>query len=124
MFMTMIKGLTSYGKFENKEKFWNWYWYKQIPDSRYKNETLDECWDAFLYTISFGSLRDSIKLWWAVQFGKKEFGYCWTFGKNGYFVKNGKWFVPDDKSFVWGFVNPAEEQRNNNPLFVENKIGA
>ena len=119
MFVAMIKGLFSYGKFEDKEAFWDWYWNEQIPDSRYPNESLYECWDTFLHIITFGSLRFNIKMWWATHFGKRDFGYSWTFGKNGYFILNGKWFVPCDKSFSYGCVDTMTEWRNDNPLFAK-----
>ena len=57
MFMTMIKGLFSYGKFENKEEFWEWYWCDQIPDSRYAGENLYECWDTFVFNITGKEMR-------------------------------------------------------------------
>lgn len=120
MFKTLIKGLFSYGKFENKEEFWDWYWNEQIPDERYKGESLYNCWKTFLYTITFGIQRFRIKMWWATRFGKREFGYSWTFRKNGYFILNGCWFVPDDKSFSYGCVDTVTEWRNGNPIFVEN----
>lgn len=120
MFATMIKGLFSYGKFKNKEEFWDWYWHEQIPDSRYSGESLYECWATFLYIITLGSLRFNIKMWWAIRFGKKDYGYSWTFGKDGYFILKGEWFVPFDKSFSYGCVDSMTEWGNGNPLFVHN----
>ena len=92
MFTTMIKGLFSYGKFESKEEFWDWYWNEQIPDERYSGESLYECWTTFLYTITLGSLRFDAQMWWESKFNHKNFGYSYTFDKNGYFIKNNKWF--------------------------------
>ena len=119
MFMAMIKGLFSYNKFEDKEEFWDWYWNEQIPDSRYPGESLYECWDTFLHLITFGPLRFNIKMWWATHFGKRDFGYSWTFNKNGYFILDGKWFVPCDKSFTYGCVDTATERKNGNLIFAK-----
>ena len=118
MFAKMVKGLASYRKFETKEEFWFWYW-RQIPDSRYPNETLEESWDTFKWKLSFGELRSEIRMWWLVRFGKKEFGYSWTFLKDGYFIEDGKWFVPNDKSFCYGCVNITAELENDNPIFTK-----
>ena len=117
MFATMIKGLFSYGKFENKEEFWDWYWNEQIPDERYSGESLYECWTTFLYIITLGPLRFNVQMWWESKFNRKNFGYSHTFGKNGYFIKDNKWFVPCDKSFSYGCVNSLTEWKNGNPYF-------
>ena len=119
MFWMMLVSLRHYFKAEDKEAFWDWYWNEQIPDARYPGESLYECWDTFLHTISFGPLRFNIKMWWATHFGKRDFGYSWTFGKNGYFILGGKWFVPCDKSFSYGCVDTMTEWRNDNPLFAK-----
>jgi hypothetical protein len=117
MFLTMIKGLFSYGEFKDKEDFWDWYWNEQIPDSRYPGESLWESFDTFMYIITFGPQRFEFELWWAKKFGKREFGYSWTFGKNGYFIKDRLWFVPEDGSFLHGRIDPMTEYRNGNLLF-------
>lgn len=117
MFATMIKGLFSYGKFEDKDEFWEWYWDEQVPDPRYPNESLFECCDTFFHVITLGRLRFDIGMWWASHFGKREFGYSWTFDKNGYFIKDRQWFVPTDGSFIYGRIDPMTEYKNGNLLF-------
>jgi hypothetical protein len=120
MLWMMFVGLFSYWKFENKEEFWEWYWERNI-DPRYPNETLWDEWDTFKYEITLGHLRWEMRMWYNQHFGKKYFGYSWTFNKNGYFVKdwktNGWWFIPDDGSFSHGSVADGKERDNGNPIF-------
>lgn len=116
MFATMIKGLFSYGKFEVKEEFWDWYW-EQIPDARYPSETLWEAWDTFKHYATGQHIIFDVRMWWESRFNRKNFGYSHTFSKNGYFINHNKWFVPYDKSFSYGCVDTMTEWRNGNPLF-------
>jgi hypothetical protein len=119
MFATMIKGLFSYREFENKESFWDWYWNEQVPDHRYPAESLYECWVTFLHTITLGPLRFNVQMWWESKFNRKNFGYSYTFGKNGYFIRGNKWFVPCDGSFSYGGVDTMTEWKNGNPYFTK-----
>lgn len=118
MFKTMISGLFSYNKFEDKEEFWDWYWNEQIPDSRYPGESLYECWDTFKYYIAGKAIFWNIRMWFESRFNKKIFGYSWTFKREGYFINKNNWFVPIDKTFAYGCVDRATEYTNNNPYFV------
>ena len=118
MFKTMICGLFSYNKFKDKEEFWDWYWDEQIPDNRYPGESLYECWDTFKYYITGKAIFWNIRMWFESRFNKKNFGYSWTFKKEGYFINNNNWFVPIDKTFTYGCVDRATEYTNKNPYFV------
>lgn len=119
MLITMIKGLFKRGQFDSREDFWDWYW-EQIPDSRYPNETLYETWDTFKWMVTCGPVRYSICSWVKCHFGKKNYGYSYTFNKDGYFIMlNGSWrFFPNDKSFTEGTVCYNTEHKNGNPLFI------
>ena len=119
MVKTMICGLFSYGKFEGREEFWDRYW-EQIPDPRYPGETLWEAWDTFKFYITGQHIIFDVRMWWEYHFNKKNFGYSWTFNKNGYFINNNHWFVPSDKSFQYGTVDSVTEYRNGNPYFTKN----
>ena len=118
MVKAMICGLFSYGKFENKEEFWDWYW-EQIPDPRYPGEDLWECWDTFKHYATGKHIAWNVRMWWEYHSNKRNFGYSWTFGKNGYFINNNQWFVPSDKSFQYGCVCFATEHNNGNPYFIK-----
>lgn len=118
MFWTMLVNLRHYFKAKDKEAFWDWYW-EQTPDTRYPGETLWDAWDTFKYYITGQHIWWKIRMWYEYHFNKKNFGYSWTFGKNGYFIKNNRWFVPVDKSFQYGCVDPATEYRNGNPYFTK-----
>lgn len=61
-----------------------------------------------------------VRMWWESRFNRKNFGYSYTFGKNGYFINCNKWFVPCDKSFSYGCVDTMAEWRNGNPYFIKN----
>lgn len=119
MFKSMLTGLFRMNEFENKEDFWNWYW-EQIPNAKYPNETLLESWEAFKSTITLGSVRFYGGMWFKLHFGKKYFNYSWTFDKNGYFFKYDGcwWFSPTDGSFTYGRPCELTELANNNPLFI------
>lgn len=52
MFWAMITGLFRWRDFSNKDDFWEWYW-EQIPDKKYRNETLYEAWETFKFTLTF-----------------------------------------------------------------------
>lgn len=119
MVKTMICGLFSYGKFEDRKEFWKWYW-EQIPDARYPGETLWDAWDTFKYYATGQHIIWEVRMWYEYYFNKKNFGYSWTFNKNGYFINNNHWFVPSDKSFQYGTVDSATEYRNGNPYFTKN----
>ena len=101
---TMFKGLFSYWKFEDKEEFWDWYWYEQIPDKRYWGENLYEVWDTLKWTLTLGSLRADIRDAWNLKYAERHYGYSKTFEKEGYFFQSGgHWlFAPSDKSFQYG----------------------
>lgn len=120
MFKAMIKGLSSYFKFDDKENFWEWYW-GQTPDERYSGESLWETWDTFKYTITLRHLRFNLRMWYNIHFGKRYYGYSYTFKRDGYFVKDsctlGWWFIPNDKTFSYGSVNSYDEYSNGN-IFV------
>ena len=119
MVKTMICGLFSYGKFEDREEFWEWYW-EQIPDARYPGETLWDAWDTFKHYATGQHIIWEVRMWYEYYFNKKNYGYSWTFNKNGYFINNNHWFVPSDKSFQYGTVDSATEYRNGNPYFTKN----
>lgn len=119
MFWTMFVSLRHYPKAEDKEAFWYWYWV-QVPDTRYPGETLWASWDNFKYHITGQSILFDVRMWWESRFNRKNFGYSHTFGKNGYFINHNQWFVPCDKSFSYGSVNPMIERKNGNPYFAEN----
>ena len=119
MIKTMICGLFSYGKFKSKEEFWEWYW-EQTPDARYPGETLWDAWDTFKHYATGKHIVWEVRMWWESRYNKKNFGYSWTFGKNGYFINNNHWFVPCDNSFQYGCVDSATEYRNGNPYFTKN----
>ena len=122
MLWMMFTGLFSYWKYENKEEFWEWYW-DRVADPRYPNQTLWDDWDTFKYYITLGHLRWEMRMWYNKHFGKKYFGYSWSFDKNGYFVKdwatNGWWFIPEDGSFSHGSPIPSVERENGNPVFAK-----
>ena len=121
MLWMMLTGLFSYWKYENKEEFWEWYW-DRVTDPRYPNQTLWDDWDTFKYDITLGPLRWEMRMWYNKRFGKKYFGYSWSFNKNGYFVKdwvtNAWWFIPEDDSF-YGTPIPSVERENGNPIFAK-----
>lgn len=119
MFWMMFAGLFSYWKYENKEEFWEWYWERK-PYPKYPNETLWDEWDTFKYYASGQSLMWNVKMWFESHFNKEHWGYSWTFKKNGYFVMNDKFFIPDDGSFSHGCVAPTVERENGNPYFAKN----
>lgn len=119
MFWAMFAGLRHYFKAKDKEAFWDWYW-EQIYDSRYPNETLWEAWDAFKYYITGQHIIFDVRMWWESRFNRKNFGYSHTFNKEGYFINRNQWFVPCDKSFMYGCVDSMTEWRNGNPYFMEN----
>lgn len=118
MFWTMSVSLRHYPKAKDKETFWHWYW-TQIPDTRYPGETLWNAWDCFKFYITGKSILFDVRMWYESRFNRKNFGYSHTFGKNGYFINNDNWFVPCDKSFSYGCVNPMFERQNGNPYFTE-----
>ena len=118
MFWMMVVSLRYYFKTEDKEAFWEWYW-EQIPDSRYPNDTLWETWDIFKFYITGQHIIFNVRMWWETRFNHKNFGYSYTFGKNGYFINRNKWFVPCDGSFSHGCVDEMTEYRNGNPYFAE-----
>ena len=118
MFWMMLASLRHYFKVEDKEAFRREYW-KQIPDARYHNETLEEAWETFKYYITGQHIIFDVRMWWESRFNRKNFGYSHTFGKNGYFINHNKWFVPYDKSFSYGCVDTIAERQNGNPYFAE-----
>lgn len=118
MFKTMLLGQLSRKNFDNKEDFYEWYW-DQIPDDEYPGETLWECWDTFKYYATCKHIIWDVRMWWEYHFNKKNFGYSWTFNKNGYFINNKQWFVPCDKSFQYGCICVATEYSNGNPYFIK-----
>ena len=117
MFWTMLVNLFQYPKVKDKDIFWDWYW-EQIPDSRYPNETLYESWDTFKYYITGHSIIFDMRMWYETRFNHKNFGYSYTYGKKGYFINHNKWFVPYDKSFSYGCININTELQNKNPYFI------
>ena len=119
MFWMMITSLRYYFKAEDKEAFWDWYWV-QIPNSQYPNETLDEAWDTFKFYITGKAIAFDVRMWWESRFNRKNYGYSYTFGKNGYFINRNQWFVPCDKSFFYGRVDSVTEWKNGNLYFAEN----
>ena len=118
MMWAMLNGLFYMDKFNDREDFWNWYW-EQIPDARYPGESLREAWDTFKWVITGRPLWWKISMWHKRYFGEKQFGYSWTFDKNGSFFKkdNVWWFIPEDRSFTYGTVNYIIERMNKNPIF-------
>ena len=80
MFWMMFTSLRYYFKAEDKEAFWDWYW-EQIPDSRYPNENLWECWDTFKYYATGQHIIFNVRVWWESRCNHKNFGYSYTFGK-------------------------------------------
>ena len=118
MLWAMLTGLFHMNKFKGREEFWDWYW-EQIPDARYPGESLYEAWDTFKWVITGQPLWWEISMWYKQHFSKKQFGYSWTFNKNGYFFKKGNtwWFIPEDKSFTYGTINDTEEWTHKNPIF-------
>ena len=118
MFWMMLVSLRYYFKAEDKEAFWEWYW-EQVPNSQYPNETLWETWENFKFYITGQHIIFNVRMWWESRFNRKNFGYSHTFGKNGYFINHNKWFVPCDKSFSYGCVDEMTEYRNGNPYFAE-----
>lgn len=118
MFWAMFAGLFHYFKAKDKEAFWDWYW-GQIPDAQYPNESLWDAWDTFKFYITGQSIIFDVRMWWEFRFNRKNFGYSYTFGKNGYFINRNKWFVPCDKSFSYGCVDTMKEWKNGNPYFAE-----
>ena len=117
MFWMMLTGLFFRPKFNNQENFWEWYW-DRIPDARYPGETLWDAWDTFKFYITGQHIIFNVRMWWESRFNRKNFGYSHTFGKNGYFIKDNKWFVPCDKSFSYGCVDTMTEYQNGNPYFI------
>lgn len=119
MFWMMLIGLFRMKDFEDRENFWTWYW-GRIPNAKYPGETLDSVWDTFKWRMTLGPILFEVGMWFKYHFGKKHFGYSWTFGKNGYFFKRGDcwWFSPADGSFTYGMPSEITEQINKNPLFV------
>ena len=87
MFWTMFTSLRHYFKAKDKEAFWDWYW-EQIPDSRYPDENLWECWDHFKYYITGRSIIFNVRMWYESRFNHKNFGYSHTFNKTGYCIRN------------------------------------
>lgn len=83
-----------------------------------KNESLRQTWETFKYIITLESLRFDLRMWYNIHFGKHYEGYSYTFKRNGYFVKDwrtlGWWFIPNDKTFRYGFVNVGDECKNGN----------
>ena len=116
MFWLMLTGLFKRSNFEDKESFWSWYW-ERVPDKRYPNETVAEMWDTFLYYITLKSFWWDVRMFFERHFNKKNWGYSWTFEKNGYFIRNNEWFVPSDKSFKYGRICYRIEHDNGNPYF-------
>ena len=112
----MITGLFKRSDFADKEDFQSWYW-KRIPDERYPGESVADVWDTFLYCITLKSLWWDVRMFFERHFNKKNWGYSWTFEKNGYFIRNNEWFVPSDKSFGYGRVCYKTEHDNGNPYF-------
>jgi hypothetical protein len=119
MFGTMIENLCYYSAVEDKEVFWEWFW-EQVPDARYPGETLRDAWESFKYYATGQHIIFNVRMWWESRFNRKNFGYSYTFGKNGYFINHNKWFVPCYKSFSYGCVDTITEYRNGNPYFKEN----
>jgi hypothetical protein len=118
MFWMMLTGLFARPKFFDREDFWEWYW-EQIPNTRYPNEPLWEAWDTFKYYITCRHIIFDIRMGWEARFNRKNFGYSYTFGKEGYFIKDNEWFVPCDKSFIYGCVDITSEYQNGNPYFIK-----
>lgn len=116
MFWIMLTSLRYYSGAKDKEVFWKWYW-EQIPDSRYPNETLWDAWDIFKYYVTGKSLFFDMRMWWESRFNRKNFGYSYTFGKDGYFINRNRFFVPCDKAFSYGCVDIMTEWKNGNPYF-------
>jgi hypothetical protein len=112
----MITGLFKRSDFEDKEDFRSWYW-ERIPDERYPGESVADVWDTFLYCITLKSLWWDVRMFFERHFNKKNWGYSWTFEKNGYFIMNNEWFVPSDKSFDYGRICYRTEHDNGNPYF-------
>ena len=73
MFWMMVASLRYYFKAEDKEAFWEWYW-EQIPDSQYPNETLWETWDNFKFYITGQHIIFDVRMWWETRFNRKNFG--------------------------------------------------
>ena len=118
MFWTMLVSLRHYPKAKDKDAFWDWYW-EQIPDARYRNETLWDAWETFKSYISLRYPIFVVRMWWESRFNRKNFGYSYTFHKDGYFINHNNWFVPCDKSFSYGCVCTMTEYRNGNPYFTK-----
>ena len=118
MFWMMLTGLFSYWKYEDKEEFWELYWERK-PYPKYPNQTLWDEWDTFKYFITGQHIIFDVRMWWESRFNRKNFGYSYTFGKNGYFINHNKWFVPCDKSFSYGCIDTMTERRNGNPYFAK-----
>lgn len=119
MFWMMLIGLFHMKDFEDREDFWAWYW-GRIPNAKYPGETLYYLWDTFKWRVTLGPILFEVGMWFKYHFGKKHFGYSWTFSKNGYFFKRGDcwWFSPTDGSFTYGRPYETIEQINENPLFI------
>lgn len=70
-----------------------------------------------MFETMLSQIQFNVQMWWESKFNRKNFGYSYTFGKNGYFIKENKWFVPCDKSFSYGCVDIMTERKNGNPFF-------
>lgn len=115
MFWCSIKGLFYRYKFDYKDDFVAWYW-AQIPDKRYSNESLREAWNTFKSTCALGQLRFTCRMKYYKTHGHKIFGHSATFDKNGYFFQDKKtgvwWFAPADESFNYGIPCWRTEKEN------------
>lgn len=116
MFWMMLTAMFHRSEFEDKEEFWDWFWEREVEGY---GVNVWECWECFKHYATLGPIRFSVRMWFESRFNKKNFGYSWTFGKNGYFINGNHWFVPCDKSFSYGCVDTASEYRNGNPIFAK-----